>query len=441
MGLRDILLLVVLAGLIPLAFFRPWTGVLTWAWLGLMNPHKLSWNVQQYPVAMAVAVATLTGLLFTQDRKSIPWTREMILLLLLAAHMTITTLFAWYPELAWLQWDKVMKILLFAAITPMLIYGRTRIRLFVLVIVFSLGFYGFKGGIFSIATGGQFKVWGPENSFIGDNNSIGLAMTMILPLVLEVAREEANKYLRWLLYATFWLTIPAILFTYSRGAFLALAVVLLALFWRYKARIFTLAAVVLLGGLLLQNFIPSAWFNRQETTLDYTEDNSAMQRIQAWSVSKNIALENPVTGAGFNFENGAVDGVWLSYADFLGDWNNSARAAHSIYFQVLGQHGFVGLFLFVALLLGTFFRLRSLGRMEYDADAAWIGRYAKGMQFSLIGYIIAGAFLSLAYFDLFYTYVALSAILTRESIRVRESVQDVRAEYLAHEGPHALDRN
>ncbi len=157
MGIRDIVLLAILGALIPIAFLRPWVGVLTWAWLGLMNPHKLSWNIQQYPVAMAVGLATLAGLLLARDRRAIPWTREMVLLLLLAAQMTVTTLFAWYPEFAWPQWEKVMKILLFTAVMPMVIYGKDRIRILILVILFSLGFYGFREEFFRLQRAANSK--------------------------------------------------------------------------------------------------------------------------------------------------------------------------------------------------------------------------------------------------------------------------------------------
>lgn len=434
MPLRDILLIAVIVALLPVSLMRPWIGILTWSWIGYMNPHRLVWVVRDWPVAQAVAGVTLLGLLFTRDRRSIPWTREMVILVLIAAHFTITTIFAWYPDVAWPQWEKVAKILLFTFITPMLIFSRQRVRLLMLVIVFSIGFYGFKGGIFSIVTGGQYMVLGPANSFIGANTTIGLAMNMMLPLMLLVAREEANRYLRWLLFSMFWLTIVAIIFTYSRGALLGLFAVLLAIFWRNKGRILLLCLVAALGFSFVQGFIPSKWFARQETTLEYREDNSAMQRIQAWSVAKNIALDRPLLGAGFNFEYASNSERWLSYADFLGDWHNRTRAAHSIYFQVLGQHGFLGLILFLGLLFGSFFKLHKLGKYEYDEEASWIGRYAKAAQLSLIPYMVSGAFLSLAYFDLFYMYVALSAILAREAWEYQERTA------VAHDSVIADDR-
>ncbi|EAR21141.1 putative O-glycosylation ligase, exosortase A system-associated [Nitrococcus mobilis] len=415
MPLRDILIITAVIAAVPLAFVRPWFGILAWTWLGLMNPHKMTWYAQHLPLAQAVAISTLAALLLAPDRKRVPWTREMVILALFAVDVTITTITAWYPEVSWAQWDKVSKILLFTFITPMLIYGQYRTRWLLLVIVFSLGFFGFKGGLFSILTGGHHRVLGPESSFIADNNSLGLALCMVLPLALISARQEHHKYIKWALYSIFYFSIVAILFTYSRGAFLGLIALMLAIFWRYKGRIFViglLAAVVVFAA---KDFIPSEWYDRQESTLHYKEDNSAMQRIQAWSVAINIAKARPLLGAGMSFDFAGDSATWLSYASFLGDWDNKARAAHSIYLQVLGGLGVPGFSLFILLLFFTFFRLRSLARFENHPELSWIGVYARALQYSLIPYMVSGAFLSLAYFDLFYMVVALSAILSRDA--------------------------
>ncbi|MDN5871940.1 MAG: putative O-glycosylation ligase, exosortase A system-associated [Nitrococcus sp.] len=399
---------------VPIGFFLPWFGVLAWTWIGLMNPHRLTWAIRDWPIAQWVAISTLLGLLLTQDRKRIPLSFETMLLGLLVVYFTITTIAAWSPAAAWPQWEKVMKIYLFTFVTTMLIFRRERIRLLMLVVVFSLGFYGVKGGVFSILTGGQYRVWGPPDSFIADNTALGLALCMNLPLALVAARQETNKWVRWALYTVFWLSIPAILFTYSRGAFLGLLAVLTPIMWRYKGRFLVL---LLIGGLALytaENLVPDKWVERQETTLNYEQDHSAMQRMQAWGVATNIALDRPLFGAGFNFVYGIDNSQWLSYANFVDEWAHVSRAAHSIYFEVLGEHGIIAFALFCALLFGTFWRLRRLAKQAYTAETAWIGGYARGVQLALIPYMTAGAFLSLAYFDLFYYLIALSAILHRE---------------------------
>jgi O-antigen ligase len=133
-------------------------------------------------------------------------------------------------------------------------------------------------------------------------------------------------------------------------------------------------------------------------------------------VAWNLARDNPLTGAGFNFEYGNIRDRWLAYGSEEYEWAlRRAQAAHSIYFQVLGQHGFVALGLFLALLVGTWV---SLGRLRSRASAhpelGWLSSYASGLQIGLVGYMVTGAFLSSAYFDLAYLYYAFAAILWRD---------------------------
>ena len=157
--MRDYVLTAVVFALVPVCFARPWLGVLTWYWLGLMNPHRLTWSfAYTMPFAMLIALATLSGALVARDRKPIPWERELILSVILLGYFVFTTVFAWAPAYAWPELVKVSKIILMTLVATMFIYGKERIRYLLLVVVFSIGYYGFKGGIGSIMTGGAEQV-------------------------------------------------------------------------------------------------------------------------------------------------------------------------------------------------------------------------------------------------------------------------------------------
>jgi O-antigen ligase len=99
----------------------------------------------------------------------------------------------------------------------------------------------------------------------------------------------------------------------------------------------------------------------------------------------------------------------------LQGYRQNTNAAHSIYFQVLGQHGFVAFGLFIALALSSLLTLQRVRKQARErADLQWIENYASGLQIALIGYFVSGAFLSSAYFDLYYVLVALTVLLARE---------------------------
>jgi putative inorganic carbon (hco3(-)) transporter len=427
MALRDLLLLMIIGGLIPAIFYRPWIGILSWFWIGLMNPHRLTWGfMYSAPLAMWIGAVTLLALFFTKDRRSLPITREVILLILFAMYITMTTYYAWVPS-AWGRWDTVIKIILMTLVTPLLIYGERRIVLLILVATFSIAFYGFKGGIFALTSGGQSMVLGPGRSFISGNTSLGLALVMVMPLILVSARMMTERWVdlgwKWLepwykpiglaMYATMWLTGVAALFTYSRGALLGVLAIAPFMFLKMRRKlvlVLLLFATVTVVGFTFPDKLVSRW----QTIETYEEDGSAMTRLQAWGVNWNVAMENPILGAGFDMA-AMGNERWLSYANWIEPWASNARAAHSSYFQLLGHHGFGGTAIWLALVGFTFLTLnRVRRRARRETGQVWMAEYAWAIQVSLIGFLVAGAFLDMAYFNLLYAWIALAVIMRRE---------------------------
>ncbi len=163
--MRDIAVTLAVFGSLPFILWRPWIGILVWTWLGFMNPHRLAWGFStEMPFAYIVALTTLVSLLLSREPKRIPWTRESVVLLLFVCWMVITTIFAVYPPLAQEQLIKVLKIQLMIFVAMMLITNKERLNALVLTIALSIGFFGFKGGIFTIVHGGVYRVQGPAGS-------------------------------------------------------------------------------------------------------------------------------------------------------------------------------------------------------------------------------------------------------------------------------------
>jgi probable O-glycosylation ligase (exosortase A-associated) len=422
--MRDFVLTAVIFGLLPICFLRPWIGVLVWFWFGLMNPHMFTWSFarETIPFAMFIAVATLAGSLIARDREAVPWNRELVLVLVLMAYFTMTTLYAWAPDEAWEYWKQVAKILLMTFVATMFIYGKTRVRALMLVIGLSLAFYGIKGAIWALSTGGANRVQGPEGVFIGGNTFLGLALNMVIPVLITLAREERNKALKLFLHFAGACCAISSVFTYSRGAMLGLAVVLPLLLIRDPRKAWGGMIFLLVAGYLVVSVAPEQLWKRAETIETYQVDTSAMQRLRSWRVSWNIAKDRPITGAGFQFEYSPNRERWLSYvAEHLREIPGGTAAAHSAYFQVLGQHGFVALGLYVLLLLSTLVTLTRVHRQAQRVpDMSWAASYAEGLRIGVVAFAISGAFISVAYFDLYFIFVAMTAILSRELSAARE---------------------
>jgi probable O-glycosylation ligase (exosortase A-associated) len=433
MPIRDIFLTLTIFGLLPVCFKRPWIGLLVWAWLGYMNPHKLCWGFARgMPFAQIVALVVLTGILMDRDnlRRQIPMFRETLMMAGLWIIFTFTTVFSFYPDEAWPHLGKVSKILLFTFVPLLYFQDRERLRMLFMVLALSLGFYGLKGGIWVFRTGalGTSAVLGPEGTFIGGNTEIGLALNMTLPFLLILAREEPRRWLRKLMLTAFGFSIIAIIFTYSRGAILGLPIVLMMLFMRARHRIWGILAMVVLGFFIM-HFPPEEWFNRLETISEYEEDRSASMRLESWTVAWRFALDNPLTGGGFWVL--AHDAIFSRYLDNY----IRAQSAHSIYFTVLGDHGFPGLFLFVGLIVSCFLTLGAMRRRAArHPNGSWLVNYCEMIQASLMAYAVSGAFISQSYWDLFYHLVSFVILLKAIAIKEGIFAVPVRTEQVQYWG-------
>ncbi len=355
--MRDIVLTLVIFGTLPFILWRPHIGVLVWTWIGFMNPHRLTWSfAYDMPFAMIVALVTLVSLLMSREPKKIPWARESIVLLIFLSWILLTTMQALYPWLAWPHFNQIWKIQLMVFVTMILMQSKERINQLVWVIAMSIGFYGVKGGIFTIVNGGVYHVRGPEGSFIGGDNEMGL-VAMVLCAAATVGSQ-------------------------SRGALVGLVAMGTFLWLKSRNKVFTAALGVVAIGLVL-SVMPQQWYDRMATIQTYDQDQSAMGRINAWKMAFNMAKDRPLGGGLESFQ----DYSFALYAPNPDD----VHASHSIYFEVLGEHGFVGLGLFLMLGLMTW-RSASwvIGRARRDREKRWAADLAAMVQVSLVGYWAAG---------------------------------------------------
>lgn len=406
--MRDVLVTMSVLGLLPFCLFRPWVGVLVWSWLAYMNPHRLTWGfAHDFPFSQYVALATLLGFVFTNARKSFLFSREILVLGAMWIWFFLTSTAAMYPEDAWNKFGIVSKILLMALLVVPLFQDRQKLRILLVVIAVSAGFYGVKGGLFALGTGGQYMVLGPPDSFFESNTETALILNMTLPLLLYLGREETRRWARWAFRAGFVLTMVAVPFTYSRGGVIGLAVVLAVLFVKARRRVL-LAPVVIAGLVAFTMVAPAQWMNRMETLEHYQEDGSANLRMMSWQVALGIVRDRPVFGGGFRaLQHRSTYDIYMpEYPREFG------HDAHSIYFNLIGEHGWIGLGLFGVLVCMTFLKLYNLRRLARgNPSIAWAANYAHMLQACIATYLTTGAFLSVAYFDMAYQVFILVPVI------------------------------
>ena len=397
--MRDLALGPIILALAAYGLLHPWIGILGWTWISVMNPHAYSWRLSSLPVAAAIAISVLLGVLITKDRRNFFLTRETVALMLFMLWMCITLPFSFYFDLAFGLWNRVMKIDLMILVAMVVLYSRKHITMLVWVLVGSLGFYGVKGGLFTILTGGAHRVWGPVGSYIDGNNEVALALVMTIPLMRFLQLTTESAWVKRGLVVSMLLCAVAAIGSQSRGALLAI-VAMTAVMWLRSDKKIVATILLFLAGVVVLAVMPPEWWTRMGTIGTYQDDSSASGRINAWWMAWNLAKAN-FFGGGFVVAQAEL------FARYAPD-PTSILAAHSIYFMVLGEHGFVGLFLFLMMWTFVWFSARRLRiQGSKNPQTQWLSHLGGMCQVSLAGYAVGGAFLSLSYYDLPYNILVL----------------------------------
>ena len=258
-------------------------------------------------------------------------------------------------------------------------------------------------------------------TFLGDGNDFGLSLCILVPCTIDIALRARTFTRKLLLWGGVVLMLLAIVSTQSRGASLGIGAVFAYMWLTTPRKGVTLVAILIALGIGLM-YAPSNYFDRMATLSDYQNEGSAQSRIVLWKAGTRMALANPVFGVGAgNFP--VAFGTRFKPPDVVG-WKN----AHSAYFQVWGELGTVGAITFLGILFGNFSRNarlrkallnRPAERGKPDPARALQARRLYVLNAGWLGFMVAGAFLSAAYYPHIFILtglcVAARAIATEET--------------------------
>lgn len=412
--MRAFALIITVGTALAFSVLYPFVGYLVWEWLNLMSPHELTFgSLTSYNLIQWVALATIISWLFSKERKVPDIDTYFVVMVTFLIWLFVSQWFSLVPEVSQEFYDRFLRVLAFGVLGLVLIDSKLRIQAALWVFVLSISFYGVKGGLFTILSGGSYHVFGAPNSIIENNNHLGLALACTIPLVVHLYRTTRDLWIKRALAVAGVLNFVAILGTQSRGAFVALLAMAALLWWRSQRKVPALvAAVVILLPALL--FMPDTWSDRMSTIQSVEEDASFQGRVDAWAINWSAAKEYPFTGAGLRVLYGQ------EIASQFTETPRKSRAAHSIYFEVLGGMGFVGFLLFTTLLAKSqtsLWRLRK--QLQSSGSDSWSLNLASALQISLVAFMVGGVVQSMEMWEGFWLMIALTAGLekvTREKI-------------------------
>ncbi len=366
----------------------------------------MAWCENAHGYSLYLAVCTLIGsfpYLGAIGRLLDSWIARTFLLL--QGPLLASTLLAVQPSLSIDRYIEFVKSFLVLLLIPVLIQEQEELKRLILIIAVSVGAIGLKFGGYGVAHSGVILINGYGGQ-MSDNNLVGLALAMIIPLCWYERMLTENKLLRNALLVIASVSIGAVIMTNSRGSSLALAFVFLCIVSRSRRKLGIVVMLALVAGAAVYS-VRDQYVNRMSTIAHYEDERSAASRVEFAQAAMNMWLDHPLFGVGF----GGLNFIAL-VPRYLG--REDDHVVHNTYVQMLVDSGIFALLLYLVLLWGTILWLGVQIR-KLKNSYSQLATMAIGLQISLIAFAIGGTFYSSQRYDL--PYIVLLCCAAWELVR------------------------
>jgi probable O-glycosylation ligase (exosortase A-associated) len=414
--LRMIFVLGIVAVGITASAFGPFNALLFYLWNAYFRPEQWTYGPFIGSLRFSLIIGTYLVVRTVASLPDLQINLRTSLILLFLAQSILGVFTSEHPIWSSAFLSDFWKVLLISYLIVVLVTDRERLRLTILVIALSLGFECAKQGWVSL-----FRAPGAKNDnpipFLGDNNGVALGTMMLVPLFGALAQTAAG---RWEKLTHRFLGVGVFLrgfTTYSRGGFLAAAVLGLFTLVRSPRRIRALIGLAAIVGLVWM-VMPQSYWDRMHSIAapEGQLDVSAAGRLHFWQVAIDMAGAKPLTGVGLN-------GFEKSYERYnTGGEYAGVRATHSTWLGVLADLGVPGFLMFVAswiLAVWACWRVAAFGKD--DPAQGDLRAYANALITSLFAYAAAGTFLSAQYNEMIWHFFGLTAALYAIAKKLRTS--------------------
>ncbi len=276
--------------------------------------------------------------------------------------------------------------------------------------------YNKANGI-GIVEGTRVTIGRDLGSVLGDPNDLSLVLLFPFSFAVSLALSRGvSRGDRLLGAAAAIVLVLAVIATQSRGGLLGIAAVLGVFAWRrIRSKTLLISGASVLMVLLY--FVAGISGRKSGGAAEAGIDESAMGRLHAWEAAFGMAVDNPLTGVGMN-------NFYSNYFFYSAYWDGLNHAVHSTWFGVLGETGFVGLLIFLSMVVALFkSSRRALSKMlsvpgRFPAVMIAI---AEGNLAGLVGFCVSGTFLTQGFtwplYILLAFTVAIAQFVSREEVK------------------------
>lgn len=369
-----------------------------------VRPQAIYPAIDVLPWAQTLILLSLVGSFLD---KTVKWVKSPInpWLILFALTILISSVLGYYPSISKNHYIDFFPWVLIYFLIINIVNTKERFYIFLVLYILAAGKIAVGTSKSWAFRGFSFTDWGllGPHGYFHNSGELAILMLMLFPLaykLYEATKDDITRLEKYILILLWVTPILTILGSSSRGAQIALALQVLLIF---RKNIFRLKNLILLVILTISAYqlLPS---EQKERFASIGEDKSSEQRMLYWTNGLTMLKEHPLLGVG--------------YYNFIPYYNNeypedvlykSAELPHNIFIQVGTDAGIIGLFFFVFIVIKCLLLARGLTK---DSRVDAFGQnIAAGLGYGIVGFVIAGQFVSVAYYPFMWIGAAQIAAL------------------------------
>jgi putative inorganic carbon (HCO3(-)) transporter len=401
---------------------NPFIWTLTYIWLDFFRPQDIApKSFGETNIFLLFGALGIIGLAYKGRQRLFKLDAVSALLLFLAAWVTYTTGTAISPDSAFRKWDSSIKTILFYALATNLLSTKTDSVQILWASIAGACAHLIPVGIKTILSGGGYTSQLSQlssNAFLAESSTVSVIAICFLPVLISSTYRpcisSGGSFRRIFPYTLILLFLSAAFGTHARAGIASLFTILIIYFLASTKKL----SYVLTGGavsfLLLFFLHDSEWFSRASTIGNLSADTSASGRFEVWKWTWEFVKNNPL-GGGFNVYE--INEIILREENSLVPYTRLGVAFHSIYFEVLGEHGFPGFFLYFGAILLSFLRLYTTTTQFFRIHGQ---NAVYSIEFSMLALtcslLVGSAFVGIAFSPYLFCFIAVICGLTRTPI-------------------------
>lgn len=437
----DLALFAFVLAFLALGIARPFLWVLAYIYIDILAPQKIGWTLTPaLPISLIAFCAAFAGWALTDSKKETRVHYRQVLMLMLLLYCGFTTTLSPFPVEAAHKWGWVWKALVFAIFLPFTLTTRARMEALLVTVVLTLGAIVISTGMKTVLGGGGYEslyFFVNDNSGIYESSTLATVAIGSVPLVVWLMKHGTLFVPDWRVklfgFALIFSCLLIPIGTEARTGLVCIAVLAVVMLRDVKNRILYILGAGLLAMTALP-FLPQSYYDRMATIGSHDGDASASTRVAVWTWTLDYVAEHPL-GGGFDayransftytmpVRTTQGNSVAVDYVEVT----DTGRAFHSAYFELLGEQGYPGFLIWIALQITGLVQMEKLRRRYRKREgprAAWFADLASALQAVQIIYLVGATFQGIAYQPVIYLFLGLQIALWTYCARRESTTSD-----------------